>query len=132
MRSGRLAKLDAIAFRIGDPAEAADPFRLLRLLGDVRSVGAQLREHRIQVADPEVEHGLLGAGPEIVGFGSNVAKTGPTRISSRTVEDRLTEAGIAPAGWIRLRSALVARVTPLLWRVAFHAERPRSLREPVP
>ena len=37
--------------------------------GHVRSLGAQLREHRIQVADPEVEHGLLGTGTEVVGFG---------------------------------------------------------------
>jgi hypothetical protein len=35
----------------------------------VCSLGAQLREHRIQIADPEVEHGLLGAGPEVAGLG---------------------------------------------------------------
>jgi hypothetical protein len=29
----------------------------------------QLREHRIQVANPEIEHGLLGAGPEVAGPG---------------------------------------------------------------
>ena len=33
----------------------------------------------------------------------------PTRVSSRTVEDQLTEAGLPPVARIRLRSALVAR-----------------------
>jgi hypothetical protein len=28
-----------------------------------------LREHRIQVADTEVEHRLLGAGAEVLGLG---------------------------------------------------------------
>ena len=37
-----------------------------------------------------------------------VTRWSPTRISSRTVEDRLSEAGLAPAGRIRLRSALIA------------------------
>ena len=37
-----------------------------------------------------------------------ITRWSPTRISSRTVEDRLTDAGITPAGRIRLRSALVA------------------------
>jgi hypothetical protein len=50
-------------------AEPADTLHVLRFPGLVRSLGAQLREHRIQVADPEVEHGLLGAGPEVVGLG---------------------------------------------------------------
>src|SRR6059036_817176 len=36
---------------------------------DLNAMLAQLREHRIQVAGPEVEHGLLGAGPEVVGLG---------------------------------------------------------------
>src|SRR5580693_9063082 len=69
MRSGGLPQLDAIALGIGDPAEPADALHVLRLLSHVRSLGAQLREHRIQVADPEVEHGLLGAGPEVAGLG---------------------------------------------------------------
>ena len=68
-RSGGLPQLDPIALGIGDPAESTDTLHVLRLLGHVRSLGAQLREHRIQVADPEVEHGLLGAGPEVVGLG---------------------------------------------------------------
>src|SRR6516162_7892840 len=68
-RSGGLPQLDPIALRIGDPAEPADTLHALRLVGHVRSLGAQLREHRVQVADPEVEHGLLGAGPEVAGIG---------------------------------------------------------------
>ena len=67
-RSGGLPQLDPIALRIGDPAEPADTLHVLRFVGHVRSHGAQLRDHRIQVADPEVEHGLLGAGPEVAGL----------------------------------------------------------------
>src|SRR5580658_5184459 len=68
-RSGGLPQLDPVALGIGDPAEAADTLHVLRLLSYVRSLSAQLREHRIQVTDPEVEHGLLGAGPEVTGLG---------------------------------------------------------------
>jgi hypothetical protein len=57
-RSVRLPQLDPVALGIGDPAEPADTLHVLRLLSHVRSLGAQLREHRIQVADPEVEHGV--------------------------------------------------------------------------
>ena len=46
-----------------------DILHVLRRFSHVRSLGAQLGEHRVQVADPEVEHGLLGAGPEVVGLG---------------------------------------------------------------
>src|SRR5215469_6088937 len=67
--SGGLPELDPVALGIGDPAEPADAFHVLRFFGHVRSLGAQLREHGVQVADPEVEHGLLGAGPEVPGFG---------------------------------------------------------------
>ena len=48
---------------------------------------------------------LGGDTPRLIAL---VTRWSPTRISSRTVEDRLTEAGLAPAGRIRLRSALVA------------------------
>jgi hypothetical protein len=48
---------------------------------------------------------LGGEAPRLIAL---VTRWSPTRISSRTVEDRLTEAGLAPAGRIRLRSALVA------------------------
>jgi hypothetical protein len=49
---------------------------------------------------------LGGETPRLIAL---VTRWSPTRISSRTVEDRLTEAGLAPAGRrIRLRSALVA------------------------
>src|SRR5580698_4402312 len=68
-RSGGLPQLDPIALGIGDPAESTDALHVLRLFSHVRSPGAQLREHRIQIADPEVEHGLLGAGPEVLGPG---------------------------------------------------------------
>src|SRR3954470_12055640 len=56
--SGGLPQLDAIALRIGDPAESTDALHVLRFLDRACSLGAQLREHGIQVADPEVEHGL--------------------------------------------------------------------------
>jgi hypothetical protein len=68
-RSGGLPELDPIAVGIGDPAESTDSFHVLRLFSHVRSRGAKLREHRTQVAEPEVEHGLLGTGPEVVGLG---------------------------------------------------------------
>ena len=48
---------------------------------------------------------LGGETPRLIAL---VTRWSPTRISSRTVEDRLAEAGLAPAGRIRLRSALVA------------------------
>src|SRR5207244_35450 len=41
----------------------------LRFPGYVCAPGAQLGEHRIQVAGPEVEHRLLGGGPEVAGPG---------------------------------------------------------------
>src|SRR5215470_17501726 len=67
--SAGLPQLDPIALRIGDPAGSTDTLHVLSLLGHVRSLGAQLREHRVQVADTEVEHGLLGAGAEVLGLG---------------------------------------------------------------
>jgi chromosome partitioning protein len=48
---------------------------------------------------------LGGESPRLVAV---VTRWSPTRLSSRTVEDRLAEAGLPPAGRIRLRSALVA------------------------
>lgn len=54
-RSGGLPQFDPVTLRIGDPAEPADTRHLLRLFSHVRSLGTQLREHRVQVADPEVE-----------------------------------------------------------------------------
>jgi hypothetical protein len=48
---------------------------------------------------------LGGEAPRLIAL---VTRWSPTRISSRTVEDRLSEAGLAPAGRIRLRSALIA------------------------
>ena len=68
-QSGWLPQLDPIALRIGDPAESTDTLHFLGLFRHVRSLGAQLREHRIQVTDAKVEHGLLGARPEVVGLG---------------------------------------------------------------
>src|SRR4051812_4312494 len=64
-----LPELDAIAVGIGNPAESTDTLHLLRFLGHARALGAQLREHRVQVANPEVEHRLLSARPEVVGLG---------------------------------------------------------------
>src|SRR4051794_12929156 len=54
---------------IGDPAEPADTLHVLRLGRHVRALGAQLGEHRVEVADPEVEHGLLVPGPEVARLG---------------------------------------------------------------
>ena len=54
---------------VSEAITQADALHVLRFRGHVRALGAHLREHRIQVADPEVEHGLLGAGPEVVGPG---------------------------------------------------------------
>src|SRR4051812_10756148 len=51
--SGGLPELDPVALRIGHPAEPADSLHVLRLLRHVRALGAQLCEHRLQVADPE-------------------------------------------------------------------------------
>jgi len=48
---------------------------------------------------------LGGEAPALIAL---VTRWSPTRVSSRTVEDQLTEAGLTPAGRIRLRSALVA------------------------
>src|SRR6185437_13078832 len=69
MRSGGLPELDPVTFGIGHPAEPADTVHLLGVFSHVRSLGTQLRDHGIQVTDPEVEHGLLGAGPEVAGLG---------------------------------------------------------------
>src|SRR5215471_4166529 len=67
--SAGLPQLDSVALRIGHPAESANTLHVLSLLGHVRSPGAQLREHRVQVADTEVEHRLLSTGAEILGVG---------------------------------------------------------------
>jgi chromosome partitioning protein len=48
---------------------------------------------------------LGGEAPKLVAL---ITRWSPARISSRTVEDRLTDAGLVPVGRIRLRSALVA------------------------
>ena len=48
---------------------------------------------------------LGGEAPPLVAV---VTRWSPTRVSSRMVEDQLTEAGLAPVARIRLRSALVA------------------------
>jgi chromosome partitioning protein len=48
---------------------------------------------------------LGGETPRLITL---VTRWSPTRISSRTVEKRLADVGLAPAGRIRLRSALVA------------------------
>jgi hypothetical protein len=46
-RSDGLPQFDPIPLRIGYPAEPTDPLHVLRLVGNVRSVVAQLREHRV-------------------------------------------------------------------------------------
>ena len=54
----------------------------------------------------KLAHRLGGEPPQLLAL---ITRWSPTRISSRTVEDRLTEAGMTPVGRIRLRSALVAQ-----------------------
>ena len=49
---------------------------------------------------------LGGEPPNLIPL---ITRWSPARISSRTVEDRLVEAGLAPAARIRLRSALVSQ-----------------------
>lgn len=58
---------------------------------------------------------LGGDAPELIAL---VTRWSPTRISSRTVEDQLTEAGLAPAARIRLRSALIAEAAAARMPVA--------------
>jgi len=67
--SGGLPQLDPVALGIGDPAESTYTLHVLRLSSYVRSLGAQLSEHRVQITDPEVDHDLLRTGPEVVGLG---------------------------------------------------------------
>jgi hypothetical protein len=67
--SAGLPQLHPIAFGISDPAESADTLHVLGLLNHVCSMRAELRKHRIKVADTEVEHRLLRAGAEVFGLG---------------------------------------------------------------
>ncbi len=60
-------------------------------------------ELRVTIA--KLARRLGGEAPALIAL---VTRWSPTRVSSRTVEDQLTEAGLTPAGRIRLRSALVA------------------------
>ena len=65
----RLPELEAVALRVGPPAESTDAVHGLDIVVDVDAAGSQLAEHRVEVAHPEVDHpGLLGA-PEVVGIG---------------------------------------------------------------
>src|SRR6476469_8911411 len=66
-RLGGLPQLDAVARGVGDPAEAADAVHVLGHVCHVGALVAELGEHGVEVADPEVEHGLLGRGTEVVG-----------------------------------------------------------------
>src|SRR3954454_4872816 len=65
----RLPQLDPIALRIDDPTEATHALHLLRLVGYVCPLAPQLRKHRVEVANPEVEHGLLLVRSEVAGPG---------------------------------------------------------------
>jgi hypothetical protein len=69
VKSGRLPEFYPIALRISDPAESADALHGLRFVIHYRTPISQLREHRVQVPDPEVQHGLLGVRTEVVGPG---------------------------------------------------------------
>ncbi len=60
-------------------------------------------ELRVTIA--KLARRLGGEAPALIAL---VTRWSPTRVSSRTVEDQLTEAGLTPAGRICLRSALVA------------------------
>ncbi len=77
---GGLPELDAVALGIGDPAEAADAFHLLDVVDDIGALVAELGEHGVEVADPEVEHGLLRSRPEVVGPGFERREDGGARL----------------------------------------------------
>ena len=57
-RSDRLPKLDAIPFRIGDPAKLPEVVALA-IWVDGDAFGDQTIEQTIQVVDLEIEHGFL-------------------------------------------------------------------------
>jgi hypothetical protein len=61
-------QLDPVPLRIGNPTESADTFHDLHVINDVGALGSQLREHGIEVVNPEVDHRRLGAGAEVVGL----------------------------------------------------------------
>src|SRR4029077_20489963 len=65
--SGRLRELEAVALRIRAPAEAA----VLVLAGplDLDARGAQLSQHRVEIADAVVHHRLPISRPEVLGLG---------------------------------------------------------------
>jgi len=52
---GRLPQLNRVAFRIVEASETAIRIRL-RVYRDLDSGGAELRNHRIELTDPEVHH----------------------------------------------------------------------------
>src|SRR4051812_39615039 len=69
MRSAGLPQLHPIALGISGPAESPDTVHVLGLFRYVGALGPQLRKHRVEVADAEVEHRLLGAGAEVLRVG---------------------------------------------------------------
>jgi AcrR family transcriptional regulator len=79
LRSG-LPELDPVALRVDDPAESAHALEVLHLGRDLGPVTAQLGQHGVQVADPEVEHGLLGGRAEVVGVGRERRERGDARL----------------------------------------------------
>src|SRR5690606_27052168 len=68
VRSFRLPQLDRIAFRVGQPREAAIRI-VLGIDLDADPGRFQLAHHRIELANPEVEHPLLLRPAEIVAVG---------------------------------------------------------------
>jgi hypothetical protein len=98
-------QVDPIALRIGDPAESTDTLHVLRLFGHVRSLGAQLREHRIQVADPACSTRL--GKPSLsrrTSCSSPAAPHGTARRSAgRRKEPRSWRSRCGPGRWVRLR-----------------------------
>ncbi len=59
----------------------------------------------LQVTITKLAARLGGEPPNLIPL---ITRWSPARISSRTVEERLVEAGLAPAARIRLRSALIS------------------------
>ena len=56
----------AVAFGVDRPTEAADAVEQLDPLVDLGTGLAQLREHRVEVSNPEVDHDLLLGPAEVV------------------------------------------------------------------
>src|SRR6185312_17259277 len=62
-----LPELESVSFQVGRPAEPAE-LHLLHPFVDGDACGAELVEHRVQVAHAKVDHRLLPTRAEVLGF----------------------------------------------------------------